>query len=314
MVRNNNKNNNNTLVPSLEQIKDVLEKSGYLLEQRICPIIEKYDYLATPNRQFQDPETNKPKEIDVEATKLNFLDDKNFRDTFETTLLISCKNNTTPVIFFSQNLLLLPLLGHVTIEGYPDGILDDKTKIVEPIDMHIGLEQLHHTYNVEWIASQFCQLKPIVIAKGSPKEKIEWSATHENLYDAIDTLSKAAVYYSKKIKEDIILTEKNKDCISLGVIYSILLFSGVIYKCKILKRKYSLIKTDHLTLYKSYRIGQMQRTFHIDVIHESYLPKLLKIINEEDNTTTNLLKQNKNLLKMNVERNFSESSTAAFRQ
>jgi len=88
--------------PTKEQIKKAIEQSGYLLEQRICPIIEKYFFLTTPNEQYQDQDTGKSREIDIHAIVLNSLFRNEYSDTFATILLIECKNNSTPVVFFTQ--------------------------------------------------------------------------------------------------------------------------------------------------------------------------------------------------------------------
>jgi hypothetical protein len=61
------------LRPSIQQIKKAVEQSGYLLEQRVCPIIEKYGFLTTPNEPYQDQDTGKSREMDVHAVKLNSL-------------------------------------------------------------------------------------------------------------------------------------------------------------------------------------------------------------------------------------------------
>lgn len=84
------------------QIKEIIKNSGYLLEQRICPKIEKQGFFADPNTEFQDQDTGKSREIDIYALNMSSLYRDSFDDVFNVILLIECKTNSTPVIFFTQ--------------------------------------------------------------------------------------------------------------------------------------------------------------------------------------------------------------------
>ena len=307
MAKKINQKEHNLLEPTKEQIKKAIEKSGYLLEQRICPIIEKYYFLTTPNEQYQDQDTGKSREIDVYANNLNSLYRNEFTDIFEIILLIECKNNFAPVIFFTQNNPIPEsVFGYVTLNGYPHGIYEKKTERVIPIEDYFHFERFCHNYKVKWIARQFCKLKPKIISKGSPKQKIEWEITHESLYESIEGLIKATDYYSSEIKNSNVLENGTKDFIHLGMIYPILLLAGKIFECRIIGKKYKLFERKHLTFYKTIQSKTLKGTYHIDVIHEDYLPKYLNIINEENDNIVNRLKRKRNLLKKNVERNYEE--------
>lgn len=290
--------------PTKKQIKDAIEKSGYLLEQRICPIIDKYGFFTIPNDQYQDQDTGKSREIDVHAIKLNSLYRKEFQDTFKIILLIECKNNSTPVVFFSH-LSPVPkgVFGYINLNGYPDGIYNKETNYITFVEDYFHFEKFHHNYKVEWFASQFCQLKP---RKGGKKQKIEWTASHGGLYESIESLVKATYYYSSELKNGIVLDEDTKDFIHLGMIYPVLLFAGKIFDYRIYGKKYRLYKKKHLTLYKTIESKTLRGTYHIDVIQEDYLQKFLDIIEEENKKIVKRLKSKRELLKANVQRNFEE--------
>ena len=300
-------NNPHLPKPTTEEIKKAIEQSGYLLEQRVCPIIERYGFRTTPNEQYQDQDTGKSREIDVHAVNLNSLYRSEFTDTFETILLIECKNNSTPVVFFTQeNPIPESVFGYTVLNGYPDGIYEKDPEGVTSIEDYFHFEKFHHNYKVKWIARQFCQLKPKVIGKGSPKQKIEWEVSHEGLYESTESLTKATDYYSSELRSGLVLEEDTKDFIHLGMIYPILLFAGQIFECRIIGKKYGLFERKHLTFYKTIQSKTLEGTYHIDVIQENYLSKFLSIVNEENDKIVNRLKRKRNLLKANVERNFEE--------
>ena len=290
--------------PTRKQIKKAIRQSGYLLEQRICPIIDKNGFFTIPNDQYQDQDTGKSREIDVYAIKLNSLYKKEFEDTFKIILLIECKNNSTPVVFFSH---ISPtpkgVIGYIDLNGYPDGIYDEETKYVESIEDYFNFNKFHHNYKVEWFASQFCQLKS---RRGGKKQKIEWAVSHEGLYESIESLVKATNYYSSELKKEVVLDEESKDIIHLGMIYPILLFAGKIFDYRIYGKKYRLYKKKHLMLYKTIESKTIRGTYHIDVIQEDYLQKFLDIIKEENRKIVKRLKSKRKLLKDNVQRNYEE--------
>jgi len=306
--------------PSVDEIKAVIESSGYLLEQRVCPVVEKHGFLTTPNDQYTDQDTGKSREIDIHAINLESLGDDEFSNTFETILLIECKNNSTPVILFSQK-NPLPDLGRVVLNGHPDGVSvpDDQlsdgvyritaaSENIAAIEDYFGFKEFHHNYRAELIAHQFCQMRPKIIAKGSPNETIEWSLSHENLYESIDSLAKATVYFSKGLREmvECFDEESQKGCIHLGIVYPILLFSGQIYECRVGKNNYDLFEQNHLFLYKNIQSRTVESTIHIDVIHEDHLPILLDVVQNEMSRIIEIFNENINLLISNVERDYKE--------
>ena len=293
--------------PSLEQIKKVLQKSGYLLEQRICPIVERYGFFTTPNEQYQDQDTGKSREIDIEAIQPYFLYRKELTDIFWTYILLECKNNSTPAVFFTQkNPVPERISGYVSVSGYPDGIYDEKYGGVVSIEDYFHFARFHHNYKVKWIARQFCQLTAKTVAKGTRNQTIEWGVSHEGLHESVEGLAKATSYHSSKLKSDVVLKEESKDAIELGIVYPILLFAGQIFECRITGKTFALSETKHVTFHRTIESKTLKGTFHIDVIQEDYLPRFLKIVNEESEKIVRRFKEKRDLLKTNVRRNFAE--------
>jgi hypothetical protein len=233
-------------------------------------------------------------------------------DTFETILLIECKNNSTPAVFFTQrNPIPVSTYGDIVLDGYPDGIYENEPEGVTSIEDYFHFEKFHHNYNVKWVAYQFCQLKPKIIAQGSPKQKIEWGGSHEGLYESIESLIKATAYYGSELRRRIVLEEDTKSFIQLGMIYPILLFSGRIFECRVIGKGYRLFEKDHLNFYKTIQSKTLEGTYLIDVIQEKYISKFLGIVNEENDRIIERLKRKRKLLKANVKRNFEEKNKRA---
>ncbi|MHC1763624.1 MAG: hypothetical protein AB9869_04855 [Verrucomicrobiia bacterium] len=55
-------------------MRDAVVRSGYLMEQRLVPIVESFGYKATPNQRFRDPDTGDLREIDISGYAVDSCD------------------------------------------------------------------------------------------------------------------------------------------------------------------------------------------------------------------------------------------------
>ena len=84
-----------------KQMKEAIQRSGYLLEQRVEPIIRQaFGYVET-NPVFRDPDTGKSREIDIRAMAGVQVYRKEEGFIFPM-LLCECENNSQPTVFFTS--------------------------------------------------------------------------------------------------------------------------------------------------------------------------------------------------------------------
>ncbi len=84
-----------------KEIQEAINRLGYLLEQRIEPILEKMGYSVTANAAYLDPFTGKSREIDIEAMgAIKISKDLDFIFPY---LLCECENNKQPTVFFVKD-------------------------------------------------------------------------------------------------------------------------------------------------------------------------------------------------------------------
>lgn len=111
---------------SPKQMEDAIRNSGYLLEQRIEPIISKQGFFVQMNSAYQDSETGKSREVDL--TAIGGI--KVYRDEFLFPYIIcECENNAQPVVFFTRY-SPLSFLHHedVRVSGIPVKFWNEKEK------------------------------------------------------------------------------------------------------------------------------------------------------------------------------------------
>ena len=74
-----------------KEMKESILRSGYLLEQRVEPVLEKAGYFVTTNAAYPDPLTGKSREIDIEALAA-FKVSRDYDFIFPY-LICECENN-----------------------------------------------------------------------------------------------------------------------------------------------------------------------------------------------------------------------------
>lgn len=296
--------------PAIKEILDAINRAGYILEQRICPIIERYGFRALSNQHYKDQDTGKSREIDVIAEKTNYVGNKGIADfdSFDTRLIFECKNNSTPIIFFTRKQYKYDW-GIVHISGYPNSILDGNKSYPVSIDEYLGLINFHHNFNVEWVARQYCQIIP---TKDKEKRKDDpWTATDEIIYESVLKLAKVTEYYLKS-ESDKLFHTIYKNHVGLRVTCPVLLFSGKIYECRIVDNEPILTERKHIVFHQMIESEVLKGVFHIDVIHESYLDEFLQLVTHEENMIIEKIQSNIDLLKDNAARNHDEEEREAF--
>ena len=87
--------------PSQEDILKAINDSGFLFEQEIGFIIEKFEYHIQTNSAFKDLEEEKSRELDVTGYKRFYYDEES-KISIGIRLLCECKNNKKHYICMSQ--------------------------------------------------------------------------------------------------------------------------------------------------------------------------------------------------------------------
>lgn len=271
------------LIPSKKEILFTLEKSGYLLEQSLAPIFEEYGYVTDTNYHFLDPDEGKSREMDIRGYTIKKISRRWFSHSLSIYLIVSCKTNSEPLIFFSRQPILPAEYfgGEFFMLGNPNKIPGREK---EPIDIQdfINIKKFHHFYKISKISSQFC-------AVGYVNKQVE--IKHLDYTSEIIPLIKALDFEIKQTQEK----EVNNELVNYHVFYPIWIVSGMLYACNTGKdRKIKLKKTNHVSYLQTYNSTTLKGEFRIDVIQENYLRKFLRVI---DNETDEIAKRLNHKLK-----------------
>lgn len=137
---------------SLEEMKDAIQKSGYLIEQRVEIVLLNNGYYVQANPAYKDLLTGKSREYDIYATKYININKDNF---ISPVIICECVNNAQPVVFFTKK-ALSPSVNRYNIicSGIPVKFYDEDGYYYSLADF-ANIEKYHH-YCSEQISTQYC--------------------------------------------------------------------------------------------------------------------------------------------------------------
>ena len=199
---------------SIEEIKEALKRSGYLLERRVSNMFRSLDYQPVNSPTYIDIETQKKREYDVDAFK--YLELNEFRYTIR--FICECKNNALPVVFFEDDISYTTYANSINTSCQPEVIATT-------------LNRLGKVEQDEFLVStQYCTFKD-VNSKRRNQQKYEpdWIAFHEDQqYEAFNQILKASQYQIDRSRRTLsISTIGNRD---IEIIYPLMIFQGEPHK------------------------------------------------------------------------------------
>lgn len=284
-----------------KQMKEAIIRSGYLLEQRVEPIIRQaFGYVET-NPAFRDPDTGKSREIDIRALAGVGVYRKEGSFIFPM-LLCECENNSQPIVFFtSESPISFTYCEDLRASGIPVQFWDNDGYI--SLADFTGMEKFHHYCKGE-VATQYCsfQLK---------KDKSSWFAFHsEEQHDTFNSLIKAVDYEVDSHFKDWDLPDQiNEENINIQIYYPLLILQGDLYSAHLENNRLMLRKAKHIQFRKQFFSSYKNEveTYQIDVIVEDYLSRYLEIIENEIEKIKKALQRKKGKVFESIEKIVKEA-------
>jgi hypothetical protein len=258
---------------SIEDAKETLGRSGYLLEDRIDTVLRSKLYNTAPNSTYPDPKTEESRELDVLADHWKFEERENARRAVNHLLIIECVNNPQPIAFMTKK-RQTPLASIVKVSPiWNTARQDPETGEVSGGGMVmtevLEMAKYHH-YAQGRVATQFCTFQ---LKKGERGER-QWMALHSDQdHGTFRKLADAVDYYSPGFD----VSTK-----SVFLVYPILVVQGRLLEVHQEDGELKVQEVDHIaythSIYRAQRQGVKQVRYRIDVVTESYFPELLALM------------------------------------
>jgi len=258
---------------NLQEMKDAISRSGYLIEQRIEPIVEARGFFIETDTAFKDLETGKSREIDIYALSGTRVY-RNESDSIFPIILCACNNNSQPVVFFKRDPVHSFLFyENVKYSGIPvkffvkDGFVS--------LAQYMGLGKFHH-YCKGPFSTQYCTFH-------KKRGKDPWIASRtEEQQEVFTSLIKAL---NSTIDEHYDIWEQSEkrkiEDINIQIYYPLIVFQGDIYEAYVEDNNLKLGKTNHMQFIKRNISQKGKETYQFDVVNERYLTNYLDIVKKE---------------------------------
>jgi len=287
---------------SIEQMKEAIKKSGYLIEQRVEQILSNAGYYVETNPIFPDLETGKSREFDISAISATRVYKKSYNFIFPV-LICECENNAQPIVFFIKE-SPISFLHHyeVKVSGIPVKFWQKDSYI--RLSDFTGMEKFHH-YCKGKVATQYCTFQQL------KKDKSFWIAFHdEEHHNTFSSLIKALDYEVTKDYDGWEPPDKlEEEDINIQIYYPLVVLQGKLFTAELRSKDITLKKVKHIQFRKeifSSRINEVE-TYQIDVISEEYLQNYLKIIESEIENIKKIFQHKREQVRISIEKIVQET-------
>jgi len=286
----------NTNLISAKDMREAIQRSGYLLEQRIEPILAEQGYYVQTNPVFPDPDTGKSREIDISALSARRIYKKGYDFIFPV-LLCECENNPQPVVFFTkESPLSFMFHEEIKVSGIPVRFWQKGGYV--SLSEFAGMEKFHH-YCKGSIATQYCTFHLPKRAKSS------WIALHnEEQHDTFNSLLKVLDYEIAQHFDSWYAPERVDEEVNVQVYYPLLILQGSLYSATLKDNRLSLRGLKHVQFRKQLFLTRRNEveTYQIDVITEEYLPAYLRIVDSEVERVRKVFQRKKSDVLISIEK------------
>jgi hypothetical protein len=288
----------NSTIISTKQMREAIKKSGYLLEQRVEPIIrDSFGYVET-NPIYQDQETGKACEIDLYALSAMQVYKEILSFIFPY-IICECENNSQPTVFFIGE-YHLPILGtyDFKMSGIPIKLWDEKKSRYQNVTDLMDLKSFHH-YCTEAYATQYCNFQ-------MKKDRSDWMALHVDVqHETFNKLIKAMNDRINRHYKSLINPKKPLgERFNIQIYYPTVILQGNLFTAHLKNNRLTLKKTEHVQFRKQFINPDKDKveTYQIDVIVESFLPRYIKILKNEIKKITEFYQNKKPVVCLSIEK------------
>lgn len=265
---------------ALEEIKESLSRSGYLIESRLISILSDREYQLYPNETYPDSLTEKSREIDIYAcsfrTTKNLTLNRTLMIDIRHSLTVECMNNSQPVVFFKRTeKKKFTIFGKFKFFKIEQEINGGETETnVDYYFNNFTVDSKKFHYNQIERCSQYCSFS---LKKSSTVKKKEWMASHpDGLHD---TFNKLYDFIIHRYNRDLQLAEDNflKYEVYLNMQYPVIVLQGDLYEAYEEKGEIKLEKKEHI-IFEFKRFNNQTTSLLIDIVTEKYFETYLELL------------------------------------
>lgn len=255
--------------PSISEMGEALQRSGYLMEQEVATVLEDRGYLVHTNCAFKDPDEGRSREYDVSAvTEVYRNDAYNTRVLVE--LVCECKNNTYPMVFLtrgknSTDRSAVPNQYVFPVSSFEKRVSEEGQAIryeSRPAFFHLGLDKSHYDYVTSSKAVQFCRIV---------RYKDKWTAEHGSIYNKLFMpVAKAFHTRAQAVRQN-----RNKSRPRVWLFFPIVVVQGPLLALDSEAPGASPVEVPFVTFHRELHDASLRGRYCVDFVRQSHLESYL---------------------------------------
>ena len=285
------------------EILSIINKSGYVMEQRVAGVLENAKWRVSQSYKFQDQGTGVSREVDILSDKslsIALSNEVNLVATVE--LIIECKGDDSPLIVFprTSKSSLSPDMFAFIGNPYPavmklvktnpnSGCVEkegnNRYNVISNLASKMDKSFLDN--NTSILGCQACSIYGKKDAEKDSKNEDKFDANNTTYYGAIEELIKALTYRRVETNQ-----RKEENIIAITLIHPILIWREKIYIYDSANK--NLQETKYTSIYHSHRAGNVNGDFIIYVVQEN---SLNDFISEMERHLSELMKSSQSYMK-----------------
>jgi hypothetical protein len=266
---------------TLEEARETLVRSGYLLETRLADYLRRRNYRVAANTAYPDPITGKSRELDLHA---NFMRSHtlgpNDDDMLWPELLIECVHPPQPIAFLTDGRRDDFLTGAgpmqaIHLAGTPVHMLAEHLHANwQWLPGLMELDKIHH-YSVGQLFTQYCSFD-------RKRGNAQWMAHHrEEEHEGFVTLCSALDHFIADFYRTAHTDGDQPRVVQICAYYPIMVIDGELLDVRVRGGKVGIRHVDHVRYHRSVFLNDEVRDYLIDVVTEKGFPRLLRSVDRE---------------------------------
>ncbi|MFI9394862.1 hypothetical protein ACIG53_28755 [Streptomyces bauhiniae] len=246
--------------PSSDDVIAALERTGYLLEQRVAKKVRNADFFVGTGRAFKDPDEGKSREIDVHAYRRLFSNEAR-NITLGVRLLIECKKSTGPYVVLGREPADSGYPPHAHTMPIPSvrWELERKGNRVSYQSMTmwqwLGLHELPHSPNRD-------QRKGLQLVRMNLKGK-EWQADNSSIFDSLTIPLMKAVEAFRPPRDR---TSARPSYAYMELCFPAVVTSGELFYVDADAERPSAVPVDWISIDRDVNMEGMSGNFSMDIV------------------------------------------------
>jgi hypothetical protein len=246
-------------MPTEADVLAAVSKSGYLMDQEVATLLEDLGFHVQTSWPFEDPDEGESRELDVWAIR-RIIDEGSPQLFLE--LFCECKSGEDrPLVFLARRKGLIDqsvcpvhyVFPHeIYEERIPNGSREVKAFAYFDVAKH------HHWFKAEQKAVQFAKIV---------RNKKEWEAQHDGLYNAIlMPLAKALAHRAKVIRQHN----------PLNLCFPVVVLKSPLYLIDSARRPLQVEKVPHVSFFRRLDSSTVKGEYLVDFVTLDGLTEFVK--------------------------------------